>query len=55
MTMTVQAHFLFRLIDGLVLEMHNGIPFFCLKTFDYLLLFVKFICDIYQLKMQVLE
>lgn len=45
--MKVQAHLLFKLTDGFVLEMHSGWPF-CLKTFDYLLLFVKFMCDIYQ-------
>lgn len=45
--MKVQVHALFKLTDGSVLEMH-GMPFFWLKTFDYLPLLVKFVCEIYQ-------
>lgn len=45
--MKVQVHALFKLTDGSVMEMH-GMPFFWLKTFDYLLLLVKFVCEIYQ-------
>lgn len=45
--MNVQVNIIFKLTDGSVLEVH-GMLLFWLKTSDYLLLLIKFVCEIYQ-------